>query len=177
MSDNALQMTPERIAGFLEEMPMCALSSLRKSGGPIVVPVGFAHRDGALFVSIREGRAGTARMRKDSRVCATIFDHAYPPSWVVVEGRAKEVEDPGFVYHRAISERFITKQGLAMDYETWLKTWTAGRGRILFRISMDRVLSFDGRAATEKGWGQADLARSHAAILNEHTGWEEAEKK
>ncbi len=166
-SDPTFEMTPERLAEFCNEVPMAAVASLRRSGAPFVVPLGYRYDNGVVYIAIREGRSGVTRLRRDGRVSVSLFDHAFPPSWVVMEGVAREVPDPDHRIKRSIITPFISRQG--MDVDDYLEFWTSGRGRAVFEIPVDKLVSMDGRSM--QGFSSLQqLRQSYDEMLGQHTG-------
>ena len=89
-------MTPDELDAFLAEQDVVYLASLRKDGAPFVVPIGFDWDGESFFVTIALDHAGLHRLRRDPRVSLSIGSHpAFPTKFVVVEGVAEEVADPG----------------------------------------------------------------------------------
>jgi len=120
-------MTPEELDAFLAATDVVALASLRRDGSPFVVPVGFDW-DGEYFsVTIARDHAGVHRLRRDPRVSLSAGSHpAFPTKFVVVEGIAEE--DP---------EQY---------FEHWISV-----GRVVFRIRVVHLASFDGTKAPKGG--------------------------
>ncbi|MGE0387269.1 MAG: pyridoxamine 5'-phosphate oxidase family protein [Gammaproteobacteria bacterium] len=166
MGEEQLTMDQARLGEFFASVPMAAVASLRKSGAPLVVPLGYMYRDGAFYLGIREGRAGTQRLRRDERVSITVFDHEFPPSWVVAEGRAREIPDPGHAIKRALLTPMMQRVGI--DVEQYLAFWTSGKGRVVFRVEVDRMISMDGRRMQAMNFDQ--LRRNYDATFGQNTG-------
>jgi nitroimidazol reductase NimA-like FMN-containing flavoprotein (pyridoxamine 5'-phosphate oxidase superfamily) len=140
-------MSRERLEEFLAGIPFAALASLRRSRTPFVVPLGFLFRDNSIFFAIREGRSGVQRLRRDGRVSITVYDHEFPPSWVVIEGVAGEVPDSDHALKRAIVTPFLSRQGI--DVDEYLRFWTGGKGRVVFEVPIDRLVSMDGKQMSD----------------------------
>ena len=87
------------------------LASLRKDGAPFVVPIGFDWDGESFFITIALDHAGRAPPPPRSRVSLSVGSHpAFPTKFVVVEGVAEEVADPG----AAISRRILFRKSQEM---------------------------------------------------------------
>lgn len=166
MNTEGYEMSPERLQAFLDKYPMVAVASLRKSGAPLVVPMGYLYRDGAFYLAIRRGRASGLRMQRDERVSLSIFDHELPPSWVVVEGRAREVPDEDHEIKRALLAPMMARNNV--DLEEYLRFWTSGKGRAVYKVTVDRMISMDGEAM--EGLSFNDWRANYDASLSQNTG-------
>ena len=146
-------MTPKELDAFLAATDVVALASLRRDGSPFVVPVGFDW-DGEYFsVTIARDHAGVHRLRRDPRVSLSAGSHpAFPTKFVVVEGIAEEVPDPGNVVSRRIlfrkSQDMFAR--LHVDPEQYFEHWISV-GRVVFRIRVVHLASFDGTKAPKGG--------------------------
>ncbi|MGE0384962.1 MAG: pyridoxamine 5'-phosphate oxidase family protein [Gammaproteobacteria bacterium] len=145
-------MSAEELARFCEETEQAVLCTLRKTGSPHGVPLGFWYDGEYFYVTIGKDRAGPARMRNDARVCLTIPSASpYPTRFVIAEGRAEEFDD---VDHR-VSRMILTRGDpdkwvkRRVDVEKFFKRWVAV-GRAVFRIHVDNLITFDG-THTPKG--------------------------
>jgi nitroimidazol reductase NimA-like FMN-containing flavoprotein (pyridoxamine 5'-phosphate oxidase superfamily) len=142
-------MTHEEIVEFLGEdrrfpvdaMLFAAVASVRMDGSPFVVPLGFWYDGEALYLSVGGDRSAPAlRMRRDPRVCITVFNHTFPIKFVVMTGTAKPIEDPGQEISRRISRRYpkshVIDEG---EYESF----HIDEGRHVFRVDIDEMSSMD----------------------------------
>jgi nitroimidazol reductase NimA-like FMN-containing flavoprotein (pyridoxamine 5'-phosphate oxidase superfamily) len=142
----ACAMTRDEVDEFLAATDVVMLASLRRDGAPFVVPVGFDWDGESFWVTIARDHAGVARLRRDGRVSLATSSHpAFPAKFVVVEGIAEELADPG----DAVSRRILFRKSqemfarLAVDREQFFAQWISV-GRIVFRIQVTRSTSFDG---------------------------------
>src|SRR5687768_16098310 len=88
-------MTDEEAWTFLAASHTGVVTSLRKDGIPVPLPVWFAARDGAVYFSTPAGSKKVSRVRRDPRVS---FLAEAGGAWkelqaVIVIGRASIVED------------------------------------------------------------------------------------
>ncbi len=145
----AFSMTADELDAFLADQDVVMLASLRRDGSPFVVPVGFDWDGEHFFTTIAVDHAGVHRLRRDPRVSlAAGSQPAFPTKFVVVEGTAEEIPDPG----HAISRRILFRKSQEMfasvrvDPERYFESWIAV-GRVVFRIRVTSVASFDGTKA------------------------------
>jgi nitroimidazol reductase NimA-like FMN-containing flavoprotein (pyridoxamine 5'-phosphate oxidase superfamily) len=142
-------MTSEELDAFLAASDVVMLASLRKDGSPFVVPVGFDWDGESFFVTIAEDHAGVQRLRRDPRVSLAVGSHpAFPTKFVVVAGIAEEIPDPG----NEISKRILFRKSqdmfarLDVDRGAFFANWISV-GRVVFRIRVASLASFDGTKA------------------------------
>lgn len=145
-------MTPEELAAFCTETPQAVLSTLRKTGSPHGIPLGYYYDGDYFYVSIGKDRAGPARMRNDARVCLTIPSTVpYPTRFVIAEGTAEEIDDADHEISRKLlySGSSDHWEKMRVDVDRFFRSWVAV-GRAVFRIRVDRLMTFDG-TKTPKG--------------------------
>jgi PPOX class probable F420-dependent enzyme len=142
-------MTPEELDGFLAETDVVMLASLRRDGSPFVVPVGFDWDGEQFFVTIARDHAGAHRLRRDPRVSLSACSHpAFPTKFVVVEGVAEEIPDPGDDVSRRIllrrSQEMFARMRVDPDqyFEHWISV-----GRVVFQVRVTTLTTFDGTKA------------------------------
>ena len=136
-------MNNERLAEFLDEYRFASVSSLRKNGAPFTIPLGFLYDKGFVYLTIGGKRSGIFRLRRDPRVCVCVFDNVFPPSWVIIEGRADEIDDPGDEISLRIMERYMRRVP-GLDFERF-KTNFLAPGRTVFRVAIENMVTEDGR--------------------------------
>jgi nitroimidazol reductase NimA-like FMN-containing flavoprotein (pyridoxamine 5'-phosphate oxidase superfamily) len=89
-------LTPDEADAFLREPGhLVRIGTVDDAGVPLVVPIWFILRDGALLVTPRERSAWLAHLRRDPRVCMTIDESGPPNRKVVARGTARFVFDLG----------------------------------------------------------------------------------
>ncbi|MEX0665149.1 MAG: pyridoxamine 5'-phosphate oxidase family protein [Acidimicrobiia bacterium] len=141
-----LAMSPEEQGEFLAATDVIMLASLRKDGSPFVVPVGFDWDGEHFYVTLGRDHAGVRRLRHDPRVSLAASSHpSFPTKFVVVEGVAEELPDAQNVVSRRIllraSQQVFADAGI--DPERFFEAW-ASAGRIVFRIRVTNLVTFDG---------------------------------
>ena len=145
-------MNAAELAAFCEEADQAVLSTLRKTGSPLGIALGF-HYDGDFFyVTIGKDRAGPKRMRNDARVCLTIPSREpYPTQFVIAEGQAEEIDDVDHAISRKVMfhggrEKWAARR---VDPDRFFQSWVAV-GRSVWRIRVTRLMTYDG-TKTPKG--------------------------
>jgi nitroimidazol reductase NimA-like FMN-containing flavoprotein (pyridoxamine 5'-phosphate oxidase superfamily) len=127
---------PAWVDDFLQSPRYAAFGSIRKSGEPFVVPLGFLWDGEALFLTIRSGRGSLHRLRRNPRICVAVSSREVPPTWVILEGTVEEAHENNYEISSSIMERYKSRvEGLDLDAfrATWLNT-----GRTLFRMTVER---------------------------------------
>jgi PPOX class probable F420-dependent enzyme len=118
-------------------MQYAVLTSLRRDGAPFSIPLGYVFDGDDFYVSIRTGRSGIARLRRDPRVCLCFSNWTFPAKFITVTGIAEEVDDPGFVISRRINRRY-PKEHVVSSMDEFEREWLA-EGRSVFRIRPEVV--------------------------------------
>ena len=89
-------MTTEEIDGFLAEPGhLLRIGVVDEASMPLVVPIWFIARDGALWFTPREKSRWLAHLRSNPRICCTIDESRAGSRKLVVRGRAEIVHDVG----------------------------------------------------------------------------------
>lgn len=139
------QMTLEEIDRFIGAEPRyCAFASVRKSGAPIVTPLGYLYEDGYIYVSFAPASNQVKRLRRESRVSISIFNDHFPVQYVIIDGIAEEVADPDLVLalrkHRWIMQ--LAEDWL--DQDEFERSHFAA-GRVVFRVAVtpDNIAASD----------------------------------
>lgn len=133
-------MTRPELYDFLMGEPRYAsVASLRASGSPFVVPLGFVYDGTYLYFSIPPTRGGAKRMRRDPRVCVTVYNDRFPNKFFISEGTVEEIEDPGDEISLSIHNRY-PHPGVDADRfrESWIST-----GKVVFRFEVKDYASSD----------------------------------
>jgi PPOX class probable F420-dependent enzyme len=146
-------MTAEEIDGYLrEDGRFAAVATLRQDGAPFVIPLGYYYDGEFLYFSTTPTRGLTRRLRRNGRVSVSVFDHEAIHGYVLVNGVAEEVDDPGDVLSLKMHHRY-PKPGLE-DSEEHDRIWLSA-GRVVFRISTAGAFGMDQRKATGSIWALA----------------------
>lgn len=154
-----LAMDPDELASFLAGDPQlpcyATVSSLRRDGSPIGVPLGYLYQDGWIYFSMNPATSGTLRIRRDPRVCVTVYNDRYPVRFVVITGAAEEFLDENHVIERKKFMRNMGHVGDEIDLDAYFALHEEG-GRAVFRVRVDpeRVASMDATKAADPETGQ-----------------------
>ena|SRR5438132_7880325 len=140
------QMTEEELARFCQyEANQATLITLRKTGTPFGIPLGFYYDGDYFYVTIGKDRTAVKRIRNDPRVCLTIASPIpHPPKFVIAEGISEEIPDP----ENEISRKLLMYgppdkwDKLPIDPEKWFPNWVAF-GRVVFRIRVTKLTTYD----------------------------------
>ena len=147
-----LAMTPAELDAFLAQADTIMMASLRRDGSPFVVPIGFDWDGTSFYLSFGLDHAGLHRLRRDPRVSLSVGSvPAFPTKFVVVEGRAVEVDDPEGAVSRGVLMRASGPSFAAagIDPERYFRSWISV-GRVAFRVDVTNLVTFDG-TKTPKG--------------------------
>ena len=171
--DNPFAMSPDEVYRFLEERRFATVSTLRKNGAPLTIVLGYEWDGSSMFLSMRSTRAIVKRLERDPRVCITVHSNEYPPKYVLIEGVAKVVDDPGFERSKKKSLRYLAadspamKLGRALDLEEFWKNYFTV-GRVCYEVRPQRLTSEDGAKWGDEsgaGAGASDAkARARGAL-------------
>lgn len=169
-SDNPYAMSREQLDAFLDGARFAAVSTLRRDGSPVQTVLGYEWDGEAVNLSVRGTRMIVKRLARDPRIAITVFTNEYPPKWVVLQGSAEVVEDPGYEATRRKMMRYMAPESPTMtldhlDLERFWEGYVAV-GRVFYRVVPHTILSEDGAKwgdhAQMAGAGVSD-ARADAA--------------
>ena len=144
-------MTPAEIEAFLDGQRTLVLVTLRSDGSPVAHALWFVRLDDALYVNTRRNSLKSRHIARDSRVCALVEagESYFDLQGVRIEGRCGLVTDAQEI--RRLQVAMAEKDRRLGSGLTELPEWFSGnrseradRGdRVLFRIPMERVYSWD----------------------------------
>ncbi|MEC9347467.1 MAG: pyridoxamine 5'-phosphate oxidase family protein [Pseudomonadota bacterium] len=129
------KLTDDEFNGFLADRGIVMkIAVVRADGSPLVTPLWFIHRDGAIWFTPREKSEWFGCLRRDPRVALCIDDQNLPYRKVLVEGRAEMVHDLGEDdawrdLYRDIARRYISDRAA----EEYVQN-TIDQPRGLFRV-------------------------------------------
>ena len=135
-------MTPAECDAFLDTREvLMRIACVRPDGSPLVTPIWFIHRDGAIWFTPRARSEWFACLRADPRVSLSIDEASQPYRKVVVDGTAELVHDLGEDdvwrdLYRDIARRYIAEDA-AEDYIQ--RTIREPRGLYRVRLADARV--------------------------------------
>ena len=153
----ATEMTPAEIEAFLDAQRTLVLVTLRPDGSPVAHALWFARLEDALYVNTRRDSLKSRHIARDPRVCGLVEagEHYFELRGVRIEGRCEPVTDAQEI--RRVQAAMAEKDRRLGSGLTELPEWFSGnrseradRGdRVLFRIPMERVYSWDFSKARE----------------------------
>jgi nitroimidazol reductase NimA-like FMN-containing flavoprotein (pyridoxamine 5'-phosphate oxidase superfamily) len=153
-----LAMDADELAAFLAGQPdlpcYATVASLRRDGSPYAVPLGYLYEDGWIYFSMNPTTAGTLRIRRDPRVCVTVYNDRYPVRFAVIAGEAEEFDDVGQAVERRKFLRNMGHVGTEIDLDAYFELHEQG-GRAVFRVRVDpaAVASMDAHKAADPETG------------------------
>jgi PPOX class probable F420-dependent enzyme len=142
----------ERDAYLRQDGRFAAVATLRKDGSPFVIPLGYYYDGEYLYFSTTSTRGLTHRLRRDGRISVSVFDHEAIHGYVLINGVAEEVEDPGDALSLRMHHRY-PKPGLE-DSEEHDRVWLSAP-RVVFRIATTNAFGMDQRKASGSIWALA----------------------
>ena len=86
-------MTIAEREAFLADLHVGILSIARDGKGPLALPVWYRYRDGEVSISMDDGSAKAALLRRHGRATLTVQNEAPPYQYVMVEGPVTLVKD------------------------------------------------------------------------------------
>jgi PPOX class probable F420-dependent enzyme len=153
MTDGASQnspfaMTQQELDAFLAEPRFAAVTTLRRDGSPVQTVLGFEWDGEAFNLSLRSTRLTVKRLARDPRISIAVFNNEYPPKWVVVQGSAEVMPDPGYEATRRKMLRYMARDSPTMtlddlDLDEFWKGYIEV-GRVFYRVVPRVLLSEDG---------------------------------
>ncbi len=147
-------LTP--VTGSRDEALKIAVATLRKDGTPFVVPLGFWYDGEYIYITMSPTRGGTARLRRNPKVSATVFLSSSPAKFFTIAGEAEEIADPDNEISKKIYFRYHGPAGFDYGPE-FLTNWLAP-GKVVFRIPMKNWVGMD----MSKAANIADVAQTAA---------------
>ncbi len=124
---------PTELLPLLESTAVAFASTLGPRGEPQTTPLWFLWDDGALHLSLVDGRQKLRNLRRDPRLSVVVVDPADPTVYVELRGRVDAlIEDPDLALERRIAEKY---RGRHDDVEP------PGTARFAARVEVDKVTS------------------------------------
>ncbi|MFI9822714.1 PPOX class F420-dependent oxidoreductase [Streptomyces sp. NPDC052013] len=119
------------------------LCTVRADGSPHVAPIWFVLDGDELVFTTGERTVKGRNLARDGRVALCVDDDRPPFAFVVLNGRAHLVDDPGELRHWAAR---IGARYMGEDRAEEFGARNAVPGELLVRVTVDRVLSEKGVA-------------------------------
>lgn len=98
---------PAPLRPLLDSTAVAFVSTIGPRGEPQTTPLWFLLEDGAVRISLVEGRQKLRNLRRDPRISLVIVDPARPTRYVELRGRVDElVADPGAALEARIAAKY-----------------------------------------------------------------------
>ena len=129
---------PDALRPLLDSTAVAFVSTIGPRGEPQTTPLWFLHEDGAVRISLVEGRQKLRNLRRDPRISVVIVDPARPTRYVELRGRIDElVPDPD----AALEGRVAAKYAVVAPAATEGDPVDAGLARYATSILVEKVTS------------------------------------
>lgn len=89
------KLSDEEIHELLTQRHHLRLATIGEDDLPSLVPLGFAYRDGTIYLTARERVEWLANIRRNPKVAASIDDTDYARKKLTIRGPARIVHEPG----------------------------------------------------------------------------------
>jgi len=158
MRFGSLSMTQAELDTFLKGTPSkpcyASVASVRRDGSPVAVPLGYLYEDGWIYFSMNPETSGTKRIRRDPRVCVTVYNDRYPVKFAIITGEAEEYDDPDQTLEKRKFMRNMGHVAAEMDLDEYFELHEQG-GRTVFRVRVvaEKVASMDADKARDPETG------------------------
>jgi PPOX class probable F420-dependent enzyme len=124
---------PPELLPLLQSTAVAFVSTLGPRGEPQTTPQWFLWDDGALHLSLVDGRQKLRNLRRDPRISVVVVDPRDATFYVELRGHVDGlVEDPDLALERRIAEKY---RGRHEDVEP------AGTRRFAARVMIEKVTS------------------------------------
>jgi hypothetical protein len=134
-------MSVEQWRAFLEEGTRTAkLATVRRDGGPHVVPIWFVLDGEDLILTTGRDSVKGRAIRRDGRAALCVDDEAPPFRFVAIEGTATASEDLDELRHYTT---LIARRYMGPERAEAFAARNAVPGEMLVRIRPERVLAVD----------------------------------
>jgi len=109
---------PQPLRYLLDSTAVAFVSTIGPRGEPQTTPLWFLHDDGAVRISLVEGRQKLRNLRRDPRISLVVVDPARPTRYVELRGRVDAlVPDADRALERRIAAKYapVAPSGAAGD--------------------------------------------------------------
>ncbi|MCX6463300.1 MAG: TIGR03618 family F420-dependent PPOX class oxidoreductase [Pseudonocardiales bacterium] len=130
---------PDEFHPLLGSTAVAFVSTLGRAGEPQTTPLWFLFRDGAVHLSLVEGRQKLRNLRRDPRISVVVVDPARPTVYVELRGRVADlVPDPDLLLEKAVAVKYT---GAHTDVEP------PGTPRFATSVVVERITAQRGHPA------------------------------
>ncbi len=133
-------MAEEGMRRLLEERHQGVLVTLKRDGRPQLSNISYVLTDGVIRISVTDGRAKTANLRRDPRASVHVTSDDFW-SYVVAEGDAEltpVADDPGDATVNELVELYRAVQGEHSDWDDYRAAMVRDR-RLVIRIPISHT--------------------------------------
>lgn len=133
-------MAEEGMRRLLEERHQGVLVTLKRDGRPQLSNISYVLTDGVIRISVTDGRAKTANLRRDPRASVHVTSDDFW-SYVVAEGDAELTPvagDPGDATVNELVELYRAVQGEHSDWDDYRAAMVRDR-RLVIRIPISHT--------------------------------------
>jgi PPOX class probable F420-dependent enzyme len=129
----------DRLRALLSETHAGVLVTIKRDGRPQLSNVSYAFADGVVRVSVTDGRAKTANLRRDPR--ASFYVSPNPSRYVVAEGTAELTPVASDPHDETVEELIDVYRSISGEHPDWAEYREAmvTDRRLVVRVPVDRV--------------------------------------
>ena len=130
---------PAPLRYLLDSTAVAFVSTIGPRGEPQTTPLWFLHADGAVLISLVEGRQKLRNLRRDPRISLVVVDPARPTRYVELRGHIDHlVADPGRTLELRIARKYaaVAPSGAAESEQD-----DDGLPRYTTRVVVEKVTS------------------------------------
>ena len=130
----------DRLLALLSGAHGGVLATIKRDGRPQLSNVGYAFADGVIRVSVTDGRAKTANLRRDPRASFYVTAPGFR-GYVVAEGTAELTPVAAAPDDSTVEELVDVYRAISGEHPDWQEYRTAmvDDRRLVLRIPVDRV--------------------------------------
>ncbi len=130
----------DRLLALLSGTHSGVLTTLKRDGRPQLSNVVYAFAGGVVRVSVTDGRAKTANLRRDPRASFYVSAPDFR-SYVVAEGTARLTPVARDPHDATVDELVEVYRAIAGEHPDWAgyRDAMVGEGRLVIRIPVDRA--------------------------------------
>jgi hypothetical protein len=174
---DSIAMTPGERADFLHTYTMGVFSTVRKSGAPFGIPLGFLLEQDVfdnttpVYLALGGRRTLIDRLRRDPRICMTVDNMQIPTAGIIAEGigsiLAKE-EGDALIARWFGSGNISDKMSDEVDAEAFRKR-SLEVDRTAVRIDFNKIISWNSRKRAD--WDKAPAVHAAGKEHRERGGY------
>lgn len=167
----SIEMTPEERAAFMRTHRMGVFSTIRKSGAPFGITLGFLHigdvfdETTPVYLALGGRMTLVTRLKNDPRICMTLDNGKIPTAGIIAEGTGAVCPDTD----GEIAARFFGKSSALaksksvseeIDAEEFRRN-SAAVERTFIRIDFHNIISWESRK--KENWAKGPSVHAASA--------------